>query len=732
MNNERFPHPNGHPHDDDLQPERWADAPSSAADALDALLNEIAQGNGSPNPRSGHGHQRPDVRTDTGGADALHAATRAFHRRVEAAQHRDPGSAALDPHLWEQIMTSTTQQARNAQGGLWRDATRNTLSPGIPGHSRNHAPPRRPAQRWAPVANATLALLILLAGFGIWRVYDGLNGSGPADPEPVTPGIAMQPATPEATEIPAVEAPPAAAPAPISACDFSRDIPIFPGVDQSPVDGTALLVTTDGELVLTCLEEPIGVVLAYRVHQASPMHWPGTVFTLSGGGDPVEQTPSVVNIMTGESIEIGIQPESMQYQLQYDTATPWLVAPAEENPSDWAITDLRTMESRLLSAYAASSIPPGMGVMTSANADGMIAIGPQTRNGVEGNGALLEGVDLPGSVLVLDGSLDAPRWIGLPDDLPPYREMSLAPDGKHLALRSTEREFEPESDTYYSVIGTDDGGEVARSDVFSTLDPTLGMQWVQDGEALVYIQNTSLMVLSTEGSGEPVALLEGTDGLGQLRPTYDPAVVTVRSSTAEEVATETPDAVDHHISSVNTVTGEVIEIDGFDASDNVGWYLPPSRFMVMHDALTAEPDTATYNVIDPVSGEVIGQIADVPQPMLAGHPGLGRRATAASENGGVEVIGFGSVELYLMHVVDDEPVVRQLASPPGLPAEVNGAVDLFLSPDGSMLSLTMEGDESRTRWLLPLDGEEDDWIEVPSTVPGEGPAYIFFVPGTGD
>ncbi len=76
--------------------------------------------------------------------------------------------------------------------------------------------------------------------------------------------------------------------------------------------------------------------------------------------------------------------------------------------------------------------------------------------------------------------------------------------------------------------------------------------------------------------------------------------------------------------------------------------------------------------------------------------------------------------------------IRQVDSPPGLAEAYNASANLFISPDGGMLSLTVQGDESRTRWLLPLNGEPDEWIEVPSTVPGEGPATIFFVPGTGD
>ncbi|MBA3274375.1 MAG: hypothetical protein H0T72_01170, partial [Chloroflexia bacterium] len=440
MSTNRPPHPNGDPHNHDLQPARWADASETDADALDALLNEIAQGNGFPSTQSGHVRRRPDARSDDGGpageAGALHAAARSFHRRFDAAQGRDPGSAAVDPHLWEQIMTATTNPApetRRAQGAVWVNATRHALAPGVSPRSQHHT-----RQRWGGFANATLALVILLAGFGVWRFYDGLNGSGPADPEGMAPGIAMRPATPEGTEVLTVDAPPVATPAPITACNFSADIPLFPEVDVSPIDGTALLLTTSGDLVLTCPEEPMGVVLASRVQTTLPLNWPGIVFLSTGSADPAEQSLSAINVLMGESVEIGMHPDGMQYQLHNDPSSPWLVAPDDENPNDWAITDLRTMESRLLSEYAASSAADGMEILTTANANGAIAIGLQTPESAESDGALFEGVDLPGNLLVIDGSLDAPRWIGLPDDLPRITEMLLAPDGRHLALKTTE------------------------------------------------------------------------------------------------------------------------------------------------------------------------------------------------------------------------------------------------------------------------------------------------------
>jgi hypothetical protein len=152
---------------------------------------------------------------------------------------------------------------------------------------------------------------------------------------------------------------------------------------------------------------------------------------------------------------------------------------------------------------------------------------------------------------------------------------------------------------------------------------------------------------------------------------------------------------------------------------------------VLSDTWVDDTEPVTYRVVDPVTGEEAGAIEDVSVAELQGHTALGRHSLAISDDGATMVVAFGSQHMYLVTLVYGDPVVLPFAAPPGIPASTNGVVDVFLSPDGSMLSLTREGDESRTRWLLHVDGESKAWIEVPSAVPGEGPGYIFFVTGAG-
>lgn len=576
------------------------------------------------------------------------------------------------------------------------------------------------------VANIGLIVAILFAGFGVWRYYGEPGLPGGSDDPPTVPGVAMQPSTPEPTEAPEVVMPPVATPQPTTDCDFSQDIPLFQYVESSPTDGTALLLTPDGDLVLTCPEEQEDTTLATGVAGAGPREWPGIVGIYYEAEQPQVQPLAVLNLLTGEIVDIGVDPESVQYQDQTPAGSPWLVAPDYEDPGQWQVTDLRTMESRLVSDFTGGRIPEGAGILAAANgAGGSIVIAPYGG----------------GMALVIEGSLDHGHWISLPADLSPVTETALAPDGQHLALKSNppgredpSGELLPGATHTYTIVNTTDGTEVAQSETFEDFETT--MQWVQDGEALVYTQDTSLMLMSTGPGTETSALIEGNPRLRLQGPTVDPDIVLASREPMGEYATVVPTGEEVHLYAVNTRTGEMVTIQGRDVSHNLDPWLPPTRFLVMYEPQIAPGGPITYPVMDAVTGEQLGEIADVPLRDIGVpgifYPDLGLRSVVGTMDGNTEIIAFDSQHIHLMTLVDGMPTVRQIASPPGLLSDVTITVSMFLSPDGSMLSLTGQGDESQTRWLLALDGEGDEWIEVPKTVASEDPGYILFIPGTGD
>jgi hypothetical protein len=737
--------PNEHPHDDDLQLEHGADASISDADALDTLLNEIAQEDGSPNTRSGHGHERPDVRIEDNGhvsdAGTLHAATRSFHHRFAAAQAGDPGAAALDPHLWETIMTSTTPNAPSPHPFVTAAASVSPAASVIP--TKEESCSTRTARRkvprmlgmtgksrgpftrpWQGLANATLALVIILAGFGIWRFYDGLNSTGTPEPTPTVPGLAMQPATPEATET--VTAP-VATPTPAYACDFTSDIPIFPKVDTSPIDGTALLVTTTGDLVLTCPEEPEPIVLTSGVTQVSPLHWPGIVSTL-GEGAPGAQPMTVVNVMSGGMVDVGIPPESMTAPWTQPTDTPWLVAPAAGNPGEWTITDLRNMNSRLYSDLAGAPVPEGTVLAASASGDTLVVV-PWIPASEVDPGAIPQGKGMLPTALVVNGSLDATHTIALPADLPPIIDLRLAPDGLHMALITNENRNLPGAVTHVSVVRTSDGKEVGRDNITNTGMPGMAMTWVQGSEALTYLNGASLMLLTTDGDGTPVTLLHDSS-IEMLRSTYNPDVVTVSGHRATGGATETPGESLFLTKSVNTRSGEILEFPEFDVRDTYFWAFPPTRYLILSDTQADDTTPTTYRVVDPVTGEEVDTLTNVVVSELEGHTGLGRVSLVFSADGNTEVIAFRAAETYLLRESGGEADIRQLPALPGLDVESTVTAELSISPDGSFLAATIEGGGEGDRFLIDLTDPDAMWTVYPSQA-GTDPDSIFFVPGTG-
>jgi hypothetical protein len=580
---------------------------------------------------------------------------------------------------------------------------------------------------WRGFANATLAVVIVLAGFATWLVYDRIDGSSTDDPPATVPGLADAPHTPEATDV----AEPAVIPSLAYACDFSRDIPIFPQVDESPVEGTALLLTTGGDLVLSCPEEPEPIVLTSGVTQVSPMHWPGIVSVL-GAGPPGTQPMTVVNVMSGGMVDVGIPPESMTDPWTQPTDTPWLVAPAAGAPGEWTITDLRNMNSRLYSDLAGAPVPEGTVLTARASGDTLV-VTPWVRETQEDTGAAFQGKGIPASALVIVGSLDATNTIDLPANLPPIVDLRLAPDGRHLALITNENRNLPGAVTHVSVVRTSDGKEVGRDNITNTGMPGMAMTWVQGSEALTYLNGASLMLLTTDGDGTPVTLLHDSS-IEMLRSTYNPDVVTVSGHRNTGGATKTPGESLFLTTSVNTRTGEILEFPEFDVRDTYFWEFPPTRYLILSGTQADDTTPTTYRVVDPVTGEEVDTLTNVVVSELEGHTGLGRESLVFSADGNTEVIAFRAAETYVLRESDGEADIRQLPALPGLDGTSTVGADLFISPDGSLLSATISGSGEGDRFLLDLTDPGAAWSVYPTQASDResGVHGIRFVPGTGD
>ena len=752
-------------HSDDHDPHRHtrADASQDDADALDAWLNGISRNDGSPGTRSGSGHDRPDARTDEE-ASVIEAAAR-FHRRIEAAQSRDTRAAGPDPQLWETIMERTS--VPKAAPGVASTANPWVAQPG----STTSAPSRRKRstpkpgsmrrqQVWNTIANIGLVVAILLAGFGVWRYYGGPGLPGGSDNSPVTPQFAMQPATPDVVEAPASVEEPVATPAPTTNCDFTEDIPIFNGVDESPWNGTAVLLTTSGEVVLTCPAEPDGTEVASGVEHATAMDWPGIVsLTFTEVGDDPESQYSdkraVINVMTGEMVRIGTRP-SGYHDLNQHPGSPWLVAPSIDFQGDWSIIDLRTMEEKPLSDYESDQVngQPARfvhDVTTSANGnDDTLVIANQFSNTygsiIDPNDTVFQELasvnlamqygplinnDVPGSLLVLDGSLDEARWMSLPREDQTYLDIQLSPDGQYMALTSVDADFQSyerdgmggaKGNILYSIMRLSDGAEVVQS------LPTTGeaeeygteMLWLADSSGLAYTHDGDVHVLPTDPNTEPYALYESDNKLRSLQPTTDPTRILVSATPLNELATADSQDSTPSMLSVSTTGDDVIELSGHITHDYLQMYdlKPKVRFMVLRQPEERGEQTTTYHLVDVLTGDILEELT-TPVDVA----GMGKGAISSTFDGKVTVATFGAQDIYVMQTVDGDPIVHQLSTPDAL-SNPTGSVGVLVSPSGARVFVGQTSGESQTVVVTSLADKSETWTAVPG--------YPVFIPGTDD
>jgi hypothetical protein len=505
----------------------------------------------------------------------------------------------------------------------------------------------------------------------------------------------------------------AATPVAQSGCDLTADIPVLRYIGESPVAGTVLTVTADGRLVLSCEAEPDGVTLARDVLSVNPLSWPDRVMVTQRPARVDTPRQAIVDIATGKMVAVGRQPESMTYDISEFGGSPWVVAPGVDDPGEWLIIDLRTMESRLLSSYLTTPPPMDEIAVTASGTTGTLIIAPKA----EGAGFLYS------TALVLDNSFDQSRVIGLPTTDALY-EPTVSPDGQFVALVGKQGGDPMQGPTTYIIASTIDGAEVARSASFD--DNSTSSRWVQDGKAIVYTQDEDLNRLPVDGSGQQTIYSDPEPDIASLwdiRITSDPDLILVGRDTARGASEAEEDAMARWWVAVNLATGETKTYEGLDVG-YMSWF-PVDRYLVMVDFANWQDPEIDYAVFDALTGEEIGRIENVPNG--AGH-GIGKNSVTSSRNGDVKVIAFDSGHIFLIREVDGVAAVEQVASPEVL-AGIGGYVGLNMSGDGSMLMVLADSDPAHTRWVLDLSDDNAEWVEVPNSS-DDDPGYIMFVNGT--
>jgi|GEM_PF-1540362 len=510
-------------------------------------------------------------------------------------------------------------------------------------------------------------------------------------------------------------------------CDFRKSMPVFRYVAAVPIDDTALLLADDGTLSLACKGNE--TVLAQDVTGVMPLDWPGRVIVTQQPERIDILRQAVLDITTGTLIPIGQQRESMTYRYSSPEASPWLVVPAVDDPSDWVIVDLRTMESRLLSSFTGAVVPDDVTRMLIAGdgPNGTLLISPQ---GEQGAGKAATGAAWPGDALVLDGGFDSTHWIDFPADLPPVQAAQFSPDGRHLALKLGAVDDHIQEEVTFSIVNSADGSVVSTSGTFENHGSSSGAEavWVQGGQALLFTQEADLNLMPVDGGEISTVYTDPEPDLGwvwDIRVTSDPNLVLIGRDSARGVSEEASDAMERLWVSVNLATGVTQAYSGIDAG-YAAW-MPVDRYLVMWQLEDWHNETVSFRVIDVLTGQEIGQIDDIPNADVEHGFSLGPDSVASSLDGDVKVIAFDPAHMFMMHPADGVAEIEPIAAPAGL-AVSTGSVTLNMSPDGAWLMLTAEDDPSNTRWMLRLDDPAAQWIEVPNAAE-QDPGYISFLPG---
>lgn len=202
------------------------------------------------------------------------------------------------------------------------------------------------SSRLSALATAALVVVLAVAAFGLFRnAFDFSFGPGSNTDPAGAPGIAFQPnATPSAT----------------SSCDTDRYVPVFEGTVPDVESITSyILLDDDGTLTLHCDDST--ETLATDVKSA----W-NLPYTNERAIAIVTTDNSIRLVNVGNGASINLESESLLNgdgtlveRSYYSVGGPWFVTPANVERTDWRITDVRSMDSLLLSDEIGGVLPVG-------------------------------------------------------------------------------------------------------------------------------------------------------------------------------------------------------------------------------------------------------------------------------------------------------------------------------------------------------------------------------------
>lgn len=546
----------------------------------------------------------------------------------------------------------------------------------VPTRLRSFSPParRRQIPMWLYAAAAVVIGVLGVAGY---LALDPASGVPTRDAPTVVMGLASQSAS----------------------CDLTGDVPIFSGVDHSPIDVPSILVKTSGELVLVCngAETP----LASNVVSAMGTQAPHVLIALTNDGGPL-----LVDVLNGKRLQLPMYLNASTQQVIELGGGAWQRLPSTGGGNVMSLYHLET--------FTEVPLVNGDGIIQT---DDIAAVSMQQDGEAMALAITEEGEadsrTLTGFFIATSDGMG--RFIET-TEVPNPRQIALSPDGETMALTW----FEGTSftgTTSLALINTDDGS-VIHSREISARDGYIDLVWSKSETALLFTNGDALYRWAPTDT-EPQVLFEGEQVQGLVQ-TRDPQVVAVsHTETADNGPAQPKTTI------LNLETGEAIVLDGQDLW--AGSSLSPNRTtLVLATSLPGSPrtssekQTVTRVAVDAVTGETLGEID------FTDADTNGFSYSSWGVDGDITVVAFSPDSMWILTDDEGNPALTRIPPPP-IEGEVDEAVMLTVSPQG-YLSLRTYSPSSA--WIM-LPGEHE-WTAVGLLAPGNAAGVmpgITFIPG---
>ena len=522
-----------------------------------------------------------------------------------------------------------------------------------------------PKPRWRNSISAaiTAVLVIAVATAGFFAIQQQTSTPSPTEVPEVVLGLAGQEST-ATTD---------------NTCAIDASIPVIKGVSTSPIDGAALLLTPEGDVILDCAGDQD--VLASGIEEVTPQSWPGVISMWDG------ETVTYLNIATGDSyVSEDLTHINSQRNIGPITArstNQLIIVPATGSPTDAAILDLATLVEEQLFDSDGNPIPiVNIPAATSNNQGDCMVLAYSIHNTRMNS-------DYLGGFVVFDADGQTQTVDSLELQMPVPREIATSPDCDQIASVSFQGQ-QMEGTTTITIQDVNGGDTVSIP--LSTPDMLTNLLWLKDGSGIVFGAGENLKLWEAPlDSSEPITLHEGLV-LDDISLTRESNIVTVNGMSYGGG----PDSVPQRTLIVNISNQEVTEIEGY-------YLLRQRRLQPQeHNILLVQEDQG--QVYDATTGELLGEM-DGDIEFSSSFIQVPIYPLSSAEVG---IVGTSPDDLWRVLDSDGNPTMERIKLPTG--SQLQGQPMISLSQDGWMF--ISQGWDSQTGWMTDLDDPNADWIEI--------------------